>query len=137
MTQNVLLGKSQLGKVKPGFHVLPSEEHVYGKAPTKDQHGARDGTRSVTAAISNWEFHKPSGVSQAPKDFMAINKQGVGHGLTNAKEISRFKDANDTRVKVVEGKKPVRAGDAPLDVVFGIKNRYRWINPGRPRPSRT
>lgn len=109
--------------MKPGFHVLPTEEHVYGKAPCKDQHGARDGTHSVTAAISNWEFHKPSGVARAPKDFMAINKQGVGCGLTNSKDISRFKDASDTRVKVVEGKRPAKSETRPSDIVFGIKNR--------------
>lgn len=44
MTQNVLLGKSELGKAKPGFHVLPTDGHVYGKVPTKDQYGAREGT---------------------------------------------------------------------------------------------
>lgn len=41
---NVLLQKSELGKNKAGFHNLPSEDHVYGKAPTKDQYGAREGT---------------------------------------------------------------------------------------------
>ncbi len=40
---NVLLQKSELGKIKTGFHDLPTEEHVYGKAPTKDQYGAREG----------------------------------------------------------------------------------------------
>lgn len=39
--ENILLQKSELGKNKPGFHSLPSEEHVYGKVPTKDQYGAR------------------------------------------------------------------------------------------------
>lgn len=62
----------------------------------------------VTAAISNWEFHKPSGVAQPPKNFMEINKQGISAGYTNSKDISRFKDANDTRVKVVEGKKETK-----------------------------
>ncbi len=41
--ENILLQKSELGKIKPGFHDLPSEEHVYGKAPVKDQYGAREG----------------------------------------------------------------------------------------------
>lgn len=41
---NVLLQKSELGKNKAGFHNLPSEEHTYGKAPLKDQYGAREGT---------------------------------------------------------------------------------------------
>ena len=97
-----------MGKVKPGFHVLPAEEHVYGKAPTKDQCGAREGKIFVTAAISNWDFHKPSGVAQPPKNFMEINKQGVGNGLTTSKDISKFKNASDTRVKVIEGKKPAK-----------------------------
>lgn len=38
---NVLLQKAELGKNKSGFHQLPSEAHTYGKAPTKDQYGAR------------------------------------------------------------------------------------------------
>jgi hypothetical protein len=41
---NVLLQKAELGKNKTGFHELPTEEHVYGKAPIKDQYGAREGT---------------------------------------------------------------------------------------------
>ncbi len=42
---NILLQKSELGKIKGGFHELPSEAHTYGKAPQKDQYGARDGIR--------------------------------------------------------------------------------------------
>jgi hypothetical protein len=38
---NILLQKSELGKIKPGFHDLPQQGHVYGKAPAKDQFGAR------------------------------------------------------------------------------------------------
>jgi hypothetical protein len=33
---NILLQKSELGKIKPGFHELPKEEHTYGKTPAKD-----------------------------------------------------------------------------------------------------
>jgi hypothetical protein len=36
---------------------------------------------------------------------MEINKQGVGYGLTNSKDMTKFKNSNDTRIKVVEGKK--------------------------------
>lgn len=42
--ENVLLQKAELGKNKAGFHQLPAQEHVYGKAPTKDEFGAREGT---------------------------------------------------------------------------------------------
>lgn len=44
-TQNYLLAKTDLGEVKKGFHELPPEGHTYGKAPTKDKHGAREGIR--------------------------------------------------------------------------------------------
>jgi hypothetical protein len=40
---NYLLQKSELGKAKTGFHELPKEGHVFGKAPTKDKFGAREG----------------------------------------------------------------------------------------------
>ncbi len=40
-TQNYLLGKSELGAVKKGFHDLPHPDHTYGKAPQKDKYGAR------------------------------------------------------------------------------------------------
>ena len=42
---NILLQKSELGKIKSGFHELPSDAHTYGKAPQKDQYGARDGKK--------------------------------------------------------------------------------------------
>ena len=38
---NYLLVKTGLGAVKAGFHDLPPETHIYGKAPTKDKYGAR------------------------------------------------------------------------------------------------
>ena len=40
---NILLQRSELGKIKAGFHDLPTDTHVYGKAPIKDQYGAREG----------------------------------------------------------------------------------------------
>lgn len=40
---NVLLQKTELGKIKAGFHDLPEPDHVYGKAPAKDKFGAREG----------------------------------------------------------------------------------------------
>lgn len=86
--------------------------------------------RSVTAALSNWEFHKPSGVAQPPKDFMEINKQGISAGYTNSKDLSKFKDSNDTRVKVIEGKKETKKELPPSDLVFGIKNRYMHLDLG-------
>jgi hypothetical protein len=45
--ENILLQKSELGKIKAGFHDLPNEDHVYGKAPVKDQFGAREGNLFV------------------------------------------------------------------------------------------
>jgi hypothetical protein len=43
MSNNILLQKSELGKIKTGFHELPQEDHIYGKAPPKDKYGAREG----------------------------------------------------------------------------------------------
>jgi len=40
-TGNYLLEKTDLGHVRGGFHDLPSDDHIYGKAPIKDQYGAR------------------------------------------------------------------------------------------------
>lgn len=42
--ENYLLVKTDLGQVKKGFHELPAGDHTYGKAPTKDKFGAREGT---------------------------------------------------------------------------------------------
>ncbi len=44
---NILLQKSEVGKIKSGFHDLPSNDHTYGKAPKKDQFGAREGKRCI------------------------------------------------------------------------------------------
>lgn len=45
---NILLQKAELGKNKNGFHDLPQNDHTYGKAPQKDQYGAREGKTSIT-----------------------------------------------------------------------------------------
>lgn len=37
------------------------------------------------SVISNWEYHKPSGVHQAEKDFKELNKLGIINGCTTAK----------------------------------------------------
>lgn len=84
-TKNVLLSRGELGQVKPGFHDLPPEGHVYGWQPEKDKYGAREGILPSNSAISNWDYHKPSGVSEPSKDFKALNKNGVIQGCTNSK----------------------------------------------------
>ena len=55
---------------------------------------------------------------------MEINKQGLSAGYTNPKDVSKFKDSNNTRVKVVEGKKDQKKELPPSDLVFRVKNRY-------------
>jgi len=42
-SQNYLLERAELGHIKPGFHNLPAETHIYGKAPVKDKYNAREG----------------------------------------------------------------------------------------------
>ena len=54
-TQNYLLAKTDLGEVKKGFHDLPHSDHVYGKAPVKDKHGAKEGILLLNSlVIGNW-----------------------------------------------------------------------------------
>jgi len=52
---NILLQKSELGKIKSGFHELPSDAHTYGRAPQKDQYGAREGKKNINLVISGWQ----------------------------------------------------------------------------------
>ena len=54
-TDSYLLKKTEIGKVKDGFHNLPVDGHTYGKAPQKDKHDARDGIFYIDfLVISNW-----------------------------------------------------------------------------------
>lgn len=73
-SKNVLLSKCELGQVKAGFHDLPPAGHVYGLQPDKDKYGAREGIGLFHIVISNWDYHKPTGVGEAPKDFKALNR---------------------------------------------------------------
>jgi hypothetical protein len=38
--------------------------------------------------------------------------------------MTKFKNSNDTRIKVVEGKKEIKKELPPADFVYGVKNRY-------------
>ena len=38
-----LVLKTDLGRVKPGFHILPGKHHTYGKSPIPDKYDARTG----------------------------------------------------------------------------------------------
>lgn len=83
--ENILLQKSELGKNKPGFHQLPQEDHVYGKAPVKDQYGAREGKPLNYTVVSGWQQHTVSSVKEPEKNFVAMNKEGVKHGCVDSK----------------------------------------------------
>ena len=50
---NVLLQKDDIGKSKACTVSLPGKDHAYGKADTKDPHGAG-------VITSSWMTHEPS-----------------------------------------------------------------------------
>jgi hypothetical protein len=82
---NILLQKSELGKNKTGFHDLPCEEHIYGKAPTKDEFGAREGNHLIDLVVSGWQQHTVSSVKETGKNFVAMNKEGIKQGFIDSK----------------------------------------------------
>lgn len=84
-TQSYLLEKTGLGEVKKGFHQLPPEGHIYGKAPTKDKYGAREGKTFSYTVIGNWQLPTKSEVKEGGKDYISMNREGVKNGCLDSK----------------------------------------------------
>lgn len=77
MSKNVLLAKSELGKVKPTTFPDKHDDRVFGAPNIRDPEGARD----VTMV---WKQHQANPDDKPGPDFRKMNKTAAMRGLTVA-----------------------------------------------------
>jgi len=92
MSTNILLNKTEIGKVrKTVFNDLPPN-HVYGYEPPKDPENAKQVTMT-------WKDHQPNPSDVPGPDFKAMNRLATMHGLTGAPEQRSFRRENPVLMK--------------------------------------
>uniref|UniRef100_A0A7S1QEL3 Cilia- and flagella-associated protein 77 n=1 Tax=Neobodo designis TaxID=312471 RepID=A0A7S1QEL3_NEODS len=139
---NPLIHRSEVGK--PSFHndlpPLP-EDYTFGAPLKRDPEGAGE-------VMLSWQSHAPPKSKMAydfGRNFLALNRQSVGAGCTDAKTASDFRKYHDVRIKPkVTGSKPTIAPSSVMQDpghAFGarsgesesvadlIQNRweYEWV----------
>uniref|UniRef100_A0A061R1H1 Flagellar associated protein n=1 Tax=Tetraselmis sp. GSL018 TaxID=582737 RepID=A0A061R1H1_9CHLO len=79
MRTNVLLAKSELGKVKPSTFANKNDDRIFGIPNIRDPEGARD-------VSMIWKEHQPNPDDKPGPDFTKMNKTAAMNGLTKSKE---------------------------------------------------
>ncbi|CAI2374087.1 unnamed protein product [Moneuplotes crassus] len=115
-TKNMLLVTDDVGKAKPSTRKLPSENFTYGKAEDQDVEGAGD-------VMSNWKFHGRSSKHKPDRDFKKLNKMGLKSKATNARDIYKFRQQHDARVKEPKIGAGRRNNLPPEEFTYGIPCR--------------
>lgn len=75
--------KTEVGEVKKPYHLLPNQNHVYGKLYKRDPESAKE-------VILMWKPHEQSPERNRGKDFRLINRELVTNRVTEGKQISKF-----------------------------------------------
>lgn len=129
MLENELLLRCQLSQpMKRGYTHFPGQSYCYGKPNAIKDGGAAE-------ALSGWPvssnkgtyFHKKSAGKEIrpDRDFVAMNRSAVEHGLTTSREQSDFRATHDIRRKVqtesANGKN--KQHRIPASMVFGVATR--------------
>ncbi|KAF8056223.1 CFAP77 [Scenedesmus sp. PABB004] len=87
MKTNVLIAKTELGKVKRTTFNGSPPDSVYGAAAATDAEGAR-------AVISSWREHSPNRHAKPGPDIKAMNRAAADSGLVSSTQVRGFRDAH-------------------------------------------
>jgi len=116
-TYSSLIGKDDIGKVKPPKYELPGPDFTYGKVSGNDIAGVRELT-------SSWVTHTPSKASANKQNFRSLNKMSVGIGLATSKDFrSLARASEEIRLAPNVGTKAVKLLLPEEDFVYGNPNR--------------
>lgn len=117
LSTNPLLIRAQTGKVKTRCFSLPPVGFTYGM-----QNERLDGGVAEVMVWNTLQSSSKDAASEAPKDFLTLNKRSVQSGLTTALEQTTFRKKHDIRRKEAPPREK-KVPSAPPDVVFGISTR--------------
>ena len=112
-TKNQLLVADDVGKAKPSVRRLPGDNFTYGKAETQDVEGAGE-------VMSNWKFHGQSKKSKPDRDFKKLNKMSVHQKACNARDMYKFRQTHDARMKEAAGVSNKGTKLPPEEFTYGM-----------------
>eukprot|EP00882_Tetradesmus_deserticola_P029409 GHRQ01032943.1.p1 GENE.GHRQ01032943.1~~GHRQ01032943.1.p1 ORF type:complete len:211 (+),score=68.48 GHRQ01032943.1:1319-1951(+) len=92
MKTNVLISKTELGKVKRTTFNNSSPDTIYGAAMAHDAESARQ-------VISTWQEHVPNPHAKPGPDFRAMNKAAAASGLVSSNQIRTFREGHPAPLK--------------------------------------
>eukprot|EP00878_Enallax_costatus_P039696 GHUV01045578.1.p2 GENE.GHUV01045578.1~~GHUV01045578.1.p2 ORF type:complete len:153 (+),score=32.17 GHUV01045578.1:281-739(+) len=122
MKQNVLINKTELGKVKRTTFNNSSPDTVYGASMPPDEEGAR-------AVISTWQEHVPNPHAKPGPDFKAMNRAAADSGLTSTQQIRSFRSDHPAYLKTGAESVAQKPGKLPSDkdpnFTYGKPAAYR------------
>ena len=111
-TKNQLLVADDVGKAKPSTRKLPGDQFTFGKADHQDMEGAGE-------VMANWRFHDQSRTTMPDRDFKKLNKMSVKEKAVNAREMYKFRQSHDARMKEGSNIGHIRKRLPPQEFVYG------------------
>ncbi len=91
---NILLAKTDVGRVKPTNRILPPDDWCYGRDFGRDPEGAGQGTphfyiffNMIYKVTLSWKFHRESQGKKHMTDFTKLNKMCAQNSIINAKVV--------------------------------------------------
>jgi len=134
-SKNPLLGKPQLGTVKPAVWDLPSKtnfQHEYGLRQFRDGIGSAD-------VLGGWAQHSGTADQMAGRDFKQLNCEAAVVGKTTAKGFAEYRLTHDARLKAASIQVPLpipydknttfgrsTAATIPMADLFSHAYRFEW-----------
>ena len=134
-SKNPLLGKPQLGTVKPAVWDLPSKtnfHHEYGLRQFRDGIGSAD-------VLGGWAQHSGTADQMAGRDFKQLNCEAAVVGKTTAKGFAEYRLTHDARLKAASIQVPLpipydknttfgrsTAATIPMADLFSHAYRFEW-----------
>ncbi|WIA42582.1 hypothetical protein OEZ86_008559 [Tetradesmus obliquus] len=122
MKTNVLISKTELGKVKRTTFNHSSPDTTYGAAMPHDAEGAWQ-------VISKWQEHVPNPHAKPGPDFRAMNKAAADSGLVSSTQIRTFREGHPatlkTGVESVTKAAPRLPSDKDPSFTYGKPATYR------------
>jgi len=117
-TYSSLIGKDDIGRVKPAKYELPGADFTYGKVSGNDIAGVRELT-------SSWVTHTPSRANPNKQNFKSLNKMSVNIGLATAKDFRSLARVSEN-VKLVPN-----VGTRAVKLLLP-EDEFTYGNPNRP-----
>eukprot|EP00002_Diphylleia_rotans_P015347 TRINITY_DN297_c0_g2_i2.p1 TRINITY_DN297_c0_g2~~TRINITY_DN297_c0_g2_i2.p1 ORF type:complete len:137 (-),score=14.83 TRINITY_DN297_c0_g2_i2:1094-1504(-) len=91
----------QIRRAPQGLPSLQNPDHSYGRPTPAEDIG-------VANAMNKWVTHRPPPVPVPPRDYDAMNKKALLHGVHTPREARIYRQHNEMRVMPPEVKKQPR-----------------------------